>query len=233
MFFGIDPGYIFFVFLPSLIIGGLASMIVKGTFNKYARVGTRSGLTGAQAAAEMLRRAGIYDVEIRQVGGFLSDHYNPMTRSLALSPGVYGSQSISAIGVACHEAGHAIQHAKGFSPLYARSALVPMTNFCTTFYWWFIIIGILINFKVLAILGLIMCGMGLIFALITLPVEWDASRRAKNAMLEQGFLTRDENSAAASVLNAAFLTYVAAVVTVLITVLFWAMRLGLLGGRDD
>ncbi len=231
MFF-YDPLYML-IALVTLAFGGLATLVTKSTFSRYSRVRSRRGYTGAEAAAEMLRRAGINDVRITQVGGFLSDHYNPMTKTLALSPGVYGSPSLSAVGVACHEAGHAIQHAHAFAPLWLRSALVPVTNVCTMLYIVPIIISLLTGAAGLGVIGLGMCATGLVFALVTLPVEWDASRRAKNAMMQQSLLSADELPHAARVLNAAFLTYVAAVVAALLQVLYWAMRLGLLGGRRD
>lgn len=232
MFLFYDPAYLL-VMVVTLAIGGLASWITKSTFSKYSKVGSRRGYTGAEAAAEMLRRAGIHDVQIRETGGFLSDHYNPMNKTLSLSPDVYHSPSLSAVGVACHEAGHAIQHARGFAPLWLRSALVPATNFCNMLYIVPILISLFTGNFGFGIAGLAMCGMALVFALITLPVEWDASRRAKYAMAEQNLLSPDEMSHAAAVLNAAFLTYVAAVVAALLNVLYWAMRLGFLGGGDD
>ncbi len=230
MFF-IDPMYLLVVALPALLIGGLATLITKSTFKKYSKVGSRRGLTGAQAAQAMLQRRGVHDVRIEPVGGFLSDHYDPLSRTLRLSEDVYAGQSLSAVGVACHEAGHAIQHARGFFPLWLRSALVPVTNLCTALYIIPILIGFFMRLPGFAYIGLAMCAMGLLFALITLPVEWDASRRAKAAMAETGLLTPAETGDAGSVLNAAFLTYVAAVVSSLLVLLYWAYRLGLLGGR--
>ena len=229
----IDPLYLILVVLPALVIGGGATILTKTTFNKYSRIGSNAGLTGAEAARAMLQRHGIGGVRIEQTGGFLGDHYDPLSRTLRLSPEVYASQSLSAIGVACHEAGHAIQHAHHFTPLWLRSALVPVTNFCTALYIVPILIGLLMHAPAFAYIGLGMCAMGLVFALVTLPVEWDASRRAKLAMAETGLLSPTETTAAVRVLNAAFLTYVAAVVSSLLVVLYWAFRLGLLGGRRD
>ena len=229
---GIDPLYIIFVFLPSLAIGGLASWMTKSAFRKYSRVGNRNGLSGADAAAEMLKRNGVKNVSIQETGGLLSDHYNPMSRSLNLSRDVYHGRSLAAVGIACHEAGHAIQHAHGFAPLWARTAMVPLTNICSSLYIVPIIIGIFMHFKPLLIVGIVMCGVALVFSVVTLPVEWDASRRAKIAINNAGLLTHDEARHAATVLNAAFLTYVAAVVSALLTLLYWLLRGGLLGGDD-
>ncbi len=231
MYFGINYLYLIIVIAPTLIIGGVASLIVKSTFKKYQKVGTAKGYSGAQAAAEMLRRAGIYDVEIRQVGGFLSDHYNPTNRTLGLSADVYHGQSIAAIGVACHEAGHAIQHAQSYALLGLRSNLVPVTQICSSAYSWVFIGCYFFNSKPLMIVGLALCLIALVFSLVMLPVEWDASRRAKLAMMNQGFLRQDENAAAAKVLNAAFLTYVAAALTSMIAVLYWLLRI-FGGGRN-
>ncbi len=230
MFF-FDMGYMLMVFLPALAIGGLASWMTKSTFSKYSKYGSRNGYTGAEAAMAMLRRVGITDVSIKQTGGMLSDHYNPVTKTLALSEDVYHSNSLSAIGVACHEAGHAIQHARSFAPLMLRSALAPVTSICSSLYIWPILIGFFTGFRPLAMVGFIMCIVALIFALITLPVEWDASRRAKLAMVEQGIVSPQEASHSGKVLNAAFMTYIAAVVASLLTVLYWAMRLGFFGRR--
>ncbi|MCH2175500.1 MAG: zinc metallopeptidase [Lentisphaeria bacterium] len=230
---GIGIDYYIFVLIPSLIIGGLASWMTKRAFNKYSEIGTRRGLTGAEAARLMLQREGVEGVAIEEVGGFLSDHYNPMSRSLHLSSKNFHGRSIAAVGIACHEAGHAIQHSRNYAPMWARSVLVPVTNICTNLYFIPILIGVIAQIPGLAYLGLGMCAVGLVFALVTLPVEWDASRRAKIAIRQAGFLTTQEQSGASKVLNAAFLTYVAAMVSALITVIYYAIRLGLLGGSDD
>jgi Zn-dependent membrane protease YugP len=228
-----DPMYMIIVVLPVLVIGGLATLVTKLTFNKYSKVASRRGFTGAQAAAEMLRAAGVGGVSIEVTEGFLGDHYDPMSKTLRLSKNVYASRSLAAVGVACHEAGHAIQHARSFAPLWLRTILVPVTNFCSMLYIVPIIIGMLIQaFRPLAMVGLLMCAMSLVFALVTLPVEWDASRRAKLAMAKGGLLAVGESGDAGKVLNAAFMTYVAAVISALLVLIYWAFRLGLLGGDD-
>ena len=232
MFMYFDPIYLFFM-LPALILAGIASAKTKGTFNKYSRVAAFSRMTGAQAARRMLDLNGLQDVQIHRVRGFLSDHYNPMNRTLNLSPNVYDAQSLSAIGVACHEAGHALQHASGYVPLKFRSAMVPVTQFSSYGAYIFILLGVFMQSMVMAQFGVALFAVGFLFALVTLPVEWDASARAKRQMVTDGIVQPSEAEAAGKVLDAAFLTYVAAAVSALLTLLYYMMRLGLLGGRDD
>ena len=232
MFLSLDPVYWMFL-LPGLLFAGLASMKTKGTFNKYSQVAASSRLTGAEAARRMLDRNGLHEVSINRVRGFLSDHYNPMNRSLNLSPDVYDSHSLSAIGVACHEAGHALQHANGYVPLQIRSAMVPVTQFSSWGSYAFILLGVFMNSMGMVKLGVILFGIGFLFSVVTLPVEWDATARAKRQMVTDGIVQPSEAQDAGKVLDAAFLTYVASAVTALLTLLYYLMRLGLLGGRDD
>ncbi len=231
MFFGFfDPLY--FVFLaPGIVLSIYATWRTKSTFSKYSKTGSRSGMTGAQAASQMLQRHGINGVRIEQSRGWLNDHYDPGQKALRLSDDVYSSQSLSAIGVACHEAGHAMQDAHGYAMLSLRTALVPATNFSSIFSYILIMVGFFI--QPLLLLGVALFTVSVVFSLITLPVEWDASRRAKVAMDEAGMLTPEENRHASKVLNAAFLTYLAAAVTSLLTLLYYLFRLGLLGGGDE
>ena len=231
MFF-IDPVYLIFA-LPGLILSLIASAMVKSTFSKYSQVGSSTGLTGAEAAERMLHRNGIYDVRIEQVSGFLSDHYDPSNRTLRLSPDVYGSRSLSAIGVACHEAGHALQHASGYGALGLRSALVPLTNFCSPVSYIVILLGFLLSSQSLVLLGCIFFSAAVVFAFVTLPVEWNASARAKSMMVSCGIVSPHESSDAGSVLNAAFLTYVAAAVSALLTLLYYLFRAGVFGSNRD
>jgi Zn-dependent membrane protease YugP len=231
MFLGFfDPLY--FVFLaPGLALSLYATFRTKRTFSKYSQVGSRSGLTGAQAAALMLQRHGINNVRIERASGWLSDHYDPRRKALRLSDDVYSSQSLSAIGVACHEAGHAMQDAHGYAMLNLRTALVPATNFSSVFSYILIMVGFFI--QPFLLLGVGLFAVGVVFSLITLPVEWDASKRAKIAMDEAGMLTPEENRHAGKVLNAAFLTYLAAALTSLLTLLYYLLRSGFLGGGDE
>jgi len=233
MGFFFDIKFILFVTLPGLVLSGLASLMVKSAFAKYSQVRTRRGYTGAQAARVMLDQYGLHDVRIERADGFLSDHYNPATRSLGLSPDVYDSPSVAAIGVACHEAGHAIQHARNYAPLWARSALVPLVGIGAQFSELLLFLGVIMSAKPLLMLGVIAFCSVVLFQLITLPVEFDASRRAKKLCVEFGIISPDEQQGVNSVLNAAALTYVAAFVTSLLTLLYYLVKLGLLNGRSN
>lgn len=221
MFF--DPLYLLFA-IPGLIIAGIASLYVKSTFSEYSHYRAASGLTGAEAAAQMLRSAGIYDVNIERVDGFLSDHYDPSSKTLRLSPGVYDSDSLSAIGVACHEAGHALQHAASYGPLGLRSALVPVTNISSWLSYIVIFMGFIFQSGGLVTLGAILFSAVVVFSIVTLPVEWDASARAKQLMVTAGIVSSPERDSAGKVLNAAFLTYVAAVLSSLLTLIYYLIR---------
>jgi hypothetical protein len=232
MFLSLDPVYWMFI-IPGLVLAGIASARTKGTFSTYSKVASSTRLTGAQAARAMLDRNVLHDVEVRRVRGFLSDHYNPANRTLNLSPDVHDSQSLSAIGVACHEAGHALQHAQGYVPLQIRSAMVPVTQFSSWGSYAFIFLGIFMQSAGMIKLGVVLFSIGVVFSLVTLPVEWDASVRAKRQMVSDGIVLPNEAQDAGKVLDAAFLTYVASAVTALLTLLYYLMRLGLLGGSDD
>jgi Zn-dependent membrane protease YugP len=181
----------------------------------------------------MLQRHGVNNVRIERSSGWLSDHYDPGQKALRLSDNVYSSQSLSAIGVACHEAGHAMQDAHGYGMLSLRTALVPATNFSSTFAYIVMIAGFFLQMAGLILIGVCLFSVGVVFSLITLPVEWDASKRAKLAMDEAGMLSPEENRHAGKVLNAAFLTYLAAALTSLLTLLYYLLRSGLLGGGDE
>ena len=231
MFF-IDPLFLLFM-IPGLIIAGMASAYTHSTFSKYKQFGASSGMTGAQAAQRLLASAGIYDVRIECVGGFLSDHYDPTAKVLRLSPDVYSGSTISAIGVACHEAGHAIQHATAYSPLGLRSALVPLTSFASFGSYIVITIGFLLASREMILLGAILFGATVLFAIVTLPVEWDASARAKKLMVTCGIVTQKESEGAGAVLNAAFMTYVASALSSLLMLVYYLLRAGVLGGSDD
>lgn len=230
--FWIDPMYLVFA-LPGLLLALVASFKVKTTFAKYSEVGSSSGLTGAQAARYMLERQGVYDVQIEETHGFLSDHYDPMHKTLRLSPSVYHSNSLAAIGVACHEAGHALQHATKYPALGLRTALVPATSLGSWGSYIFLIIGALMHSPKMVLAGVALFSVVVLFSLVTLPVEWNASARAKVLMVSAGIVSPDERQDAARVLNAAFLTYVASAVSALLTLLYYLWRFGLIGGRRD
>ena len=210
-FYYYDPTYI--LVLIGAVLSLWASATVKSTYNKYSRVYSYSGLTGAQAAAQILRQAGIYDVRIEHVSGNLTDHYDPGKKVVNLSDSVYGSTSVSAVGVAAHECGHVIQHARGYVPITIRTALVPIVNFASRLSMPLILIGLILGYVGLAKIGVILfCGV-LIFQLVTLPVEFDASARAMRVLDSLGILYGEEIKGARKVLTAAALTYVAAVVS--------------------
>ena len=227
----IDPLYIIII-APGLALSLYATFRTKSTFSKYSKVGSRSGLTGAEAAELMLRRQGVSGVRIERSDGWLSDHYDPGQKALRLSNDVYSSQSLSAVGVACHEAGHAIQDAHNYGMLGLRTALVPATNFGSTFAYIALIAGFLLHLKGLIFIGVCLFSVAVVFSLITLPVEWDASRRAKVAMDEVGMLSPEENRHASKVLNAAFLTYLAAALTSLLTLAYYLIQLSMFGGDE-
>ena len=235
-----DFRYILFVLLPTLLISGGASLLVKLAFSKYEKVRNRRGYTGAQAAAKLLQDAGIYDVEIVRSRGHLSDHYNPTSKHLALSDRVYDSTSLAAVGVACHEAGHAIQHATNYAPLKMRSTLVPAASIGSSLGNMVMFLGLILSTmvgltigKIVVLVGAIIFGGVLLFQLVTLPVEFDATARAKKLVVEAGIVDQDERYGIDRVLNAAAMTYVAAVVTTVLTLAYYLVRAGLLGGRDD
>ncbi len=214
--------YILFVMLPALLLSGWASWKTRSAFKKYSRVPAARGFTGAQAAQVLLERAGIHDVQIRETQGFLSDHYNPMNKTLALSPDVYRSHSVAAVGVACHEAGHAIQHAKAYKPLWIRSILVPSAGIGSNLGIIVIFAGLFLNMAGLAMLGVFLFSAVVLFQLVTLPVEFDASSRAKKLAMQFGLVTQEEQRGMSKVLNAAAMTYVAAAVSSIMTLLYYA-----------
>ena len=226
-----DINYLLMVILPGLLISGAASWMVRSAFNKYSRVTSHNGYSGAEAAQVLLDRAGLRDVRIVPARGFLSDHYNPTTKELALSEQVYSSRSVAAIGIACHEAGHAIQHAQGYAPLGLRSALVPMAGIGSGLGYTVMAIGLFIHPSIVMIGAFLFTGV-LLFQIVTLPVEFDATARAKRLVVEAGIVYPEERVGIDRVLNAAALTYVAAVITTLLTLLYFLVRSGLLGGRD-
>jgi len=210
-----------------------ASFRTKSAFKKYSRVRVATGLTGARAAERMLESAGIHDVKVVAHRGMLTDHYNPLTKTLALSEEVYGVPSIAAVGVACHEAGHAIQHAKGYGPLGLRSLLVPTANIGSSVGYLVMLFGLILDSANMVLVGAVLFSCVLLFQVVTLPVEFDASARAKKLAVEYGIVLPQEREGMDRVLNAAALTYVAAAISTLMTLLYFLLRSGLLGGRRD
>ena len=232
-FYGFDPTY--FLVLIGAVICLIASARVKSTFQKYSQYRSMSGMTGAQAAERILHAAGIYDVTIQHISGNLTDHYNPSKKTLALSDTVYSSTSVAAIGVAAHECGHAMQHQQGYAPLNLRTAIVPVANIGSTLAWPLILIGLLFSANTgsfLIELGIIFFSFAVIFQLITLPVEFNASSRALRMLGQQGILSDSELPYTRKVLSAAALTYVASAAAAILQLL----RIILLFGgrrRDD
>jgi Zn-dependent membrane protease YugP len=223
-----DPTYMLIII--SALISLFAQFLVNSRFSKYSRVRSRSGMTGAQAAEHILQSQGIYDVAIQRVSGKLTDHYDPRNKTLNLSDAVYASTSVAAVGVAAHECGHAIQHARGYAPLSFRSALVPVANIGSQLSWLFIILGIFFGGShTLIMIGILMFSAAVLFQLVTLPVEFNASGRALKLLSETGILQKDEVSDTRKVLSAAALTYVAAAATAVLQLL---RLLRLFGGND-
>lgn len=233
------PGYGMWLLLaiPGLLLGLYAQAKVKGAFNKYAKVPTSRRMTGAQVARELLNAQGLYDVQIERVEGRLSDHYDPRARVLRLSPEVHDAPSVAAAGVAAHEMGHALQHASHYAPLGLRSALVPATQFGSQLAPMLFMGGLLLNIflggqlgLMVAWLGVILFAIAVLFTLVTLPVEFDASKRAKKLLVSQGILFQDEVEGVNKVLDAAALTYVAAAVAAIGQLLYYIL---ILSGRRD
>lgn len=214
--------------LIGVVISLLASGRVRSTYAKYSRVRNHAGITGAMAAERILHREGIYDVTVQHVSGNLTDHYDPRNKTLNLSDTVYGSDSVAAVGVAAHECGHAIQHAEQYAPLNIRNAIVPVVNIGSTLSWPMILIGLLFSLTGLLKLGIIFFSFSLIFQIITLPVEFNASSRALKILEESGMLCGEEITGAKKVLSAAAMTYVAAVIASLLSLLRLII---LFGGR--
>ncbi len=221
MFF--DPSYLVFA-APALILGMIAQFKVKAAFDRYSQVQTYSGLTGARAARAILDAYGLYDVAVERVDGFLSDHYDPINRVLRLSSAVYDQPSLAAVGVAAHEAGHALQHKTGYAPLQFRSAIVPAVSIGSNLGPLMFMFGLFIN-PTIAWVGVILYALVAVFTIVTLPVEFDASNRAKQLLVAEGIVSPSEVQGASAVLDAAALTYVAAAIQAISTLLYYVFIL--------
>ena len=236
-YYGFDWTYLYLV-LPCLLLSLWASAHVNSTFKKYSAQHSRRGITGADAAARVLAANGVRVVRIEHISGNLNDHYDPRTNVIRLSDNVYGSTSTAAIGVACHEAGHAVQYAQGYAPIKLRAAVIPLTNFGSKLAMPLILIGLLFsslgrlsNFFIY--LGIACFGLSLVFQLVTLPVEFNASRRALDAIAQTGILSEDEQVGARKTLTAAALTYVAATAAALAQLLRLLVLFGNRNRRND
>lgn len=223
-----DPTYI--LVLIGVVISLWASAKVRSTYSKYSKVRSMSGLTGAQAAERILHSQGLYDVRIEHISGSLTDHYDPKNRVLRLSDAVYGSSSVAAIGVAAHECGHAVQDSEDYAPLRIRNSLVPVANFGTAAAWPIIVLGLIFgSSQFLVNLGILLFSLGVLFQLVTLPVEFNASGRAVQILGNTGILYGDEIGQTKKVLSSAALTYVAAAAASILSLLRLII---LFGGRD-
>lgn len=229
--FFFDPTII--ILIPAILISIYAQAKVNSTFQHYLRVPSSSGLTGAQVAKQLMERAGLYDVKIEMIHQTLGDHYDPRKKVLRLSPEVYNGSSISSLGVAAHETGHAIQHDVAYLPLQLRSFFVPVAQFGSNLAFPLLIIGLLMSWPTLAYVGVYLFAAVVLFYLVTLPVEYNASNRAVALLESGGYISRSETAAARKVLGAAALTYVAAALTAVLNLVRMLLITGMLGGRDE
>lgn len=215
------PDYytLYFLMILAMLFAGWAQINVKTTFSKYSRISNSAGMTGFDAARKILDANGLYNIRIEQVAGELTDHYDPKAGVIRLSSGVYGSTSAAAIGVASHEAGHAVQHAVGYFPIKVRTAIIPICNIGSTLAWPLILLGIILSFPDLAMVGVAFFSLATVFQLVTLPCEFNASARAMQALRSDGRLSPTDLSAASKTLRAAALTYVAALAVSLLNLL--------------
>lgn len=222
--------YYFILVVPALLIAAWAQFKVKSTFKKYSRVGNSRRITGAYAAQMVLRHYGINDVSIQPIGGSLTDNYNPKSKVISLSEDIYNGTSVAAVGIACHEAGHAAQHAESYAPMKLRTAMVPVCNIGSFIGLPLAILGVILNMTNVIYLGLILYGLTFLFSLATLPVEFNASRRAVKVIEEENLLFDDEIKSTKKVLEAAAMTYVASMLVSLMNLIRFVIRF--LGGSN-
>lgn len=227
-----DPLYML-VLGVGLVLSLAAQLWVKSSVNRWSQIGTRRGLTGRDVAEAILRAERIGDVRVEPVAGFLSDHYSPSERVLRLSEDIFYGRSVAAAGIAAHEVGHAIQHKRGYWPMQLRQRLVPVANIGTNLGVWLVVLGMIVGLTELATLGVLLFAGFVAFTLITLPVEFDASFRAREVLLTNGIVTPHEARGVSQVLTAAAATYLAAAVSAIMQLLYWALRAGFLGQRDE
>lgn len=218
------------ILIPVLILSVYAQFQVSGSFNRYSRVRNRRGITGAQAAYEVLKAHGVFDVEIRPCRGQLTDHYDPRDNTIYLSESVYDAPTVAAVGVAAHEAGHAVQYAVGYGPVRVRSAIIPVTQFGSQFAFIALVLGLVLYVQPLFAIGIVLFGLTTLFQLVTLPVEFDASARAVATIESSALLDEEERQGAKKVLRAAALTYVAALLMSLLQLLRYLL---IFSGRND
>lgn len=225
-----DPMYLFII-IVSLFIMLVAQGLVKGRYSKYSKINNLRNLTGADAAKAVLNNSGVYNVTIERISGTMTDHFDPKTNTIRLSEGVYNSTSIAAVGIAAHEAGHAVQYAENYAPIKVRTAIVPFAQYGPTIGILLMFVGLFLNYFNLIVIGLCLFAATFIFQMVTLPVEFNASKRALTAIKENNLLYDTEYSGAKKVLTAAALTYVAAMVQSFLTLLYYIFRFT--GNRKD
>ena len=226
-----DPMYFVFL-LPAILLAGWAQLKVRTAFSEASRVTPSSGLSGAEAAAAILSSHGLRNVGVEVTNGFLGDHYDPRHKVLRLSPDVYRGRSLAALGVAAHEAGHALQDAQGYAPLVVRNAIVPLASVGSNLSWGLLLVGMLLNWFNLVLLGIALFSLVVVFQVINLPVEYNASARAKEILLSRGIISPAEQGMVSNVLSAAAMTYVAATITAILTLLYYLIRFGVFRSRD-
>ena len=227
-----DPLY-FMMLAPAMLLALWAQFRVKSAFTWASQIAPSSRLSGAEVAAKILQANGISNVGIEQAQGFMGDHYDPGKKVLRLSPDVYSGRSLAALGVAAHEVGHALQDATGYAPLVLRNGIVPLASIGSNSAFFLIMLGGLLQSMNFVLLGIGAFSLMVIFQLINLPVEFDASNRARKILVERGFVSPQEEKAVAKVLNAAAMTYVAATVSAVLTLVYYLVRFGLIGGRRE
>lgn len=232
LYFGLDIHY-WIIMMPFMLLALWAQTRVKSAYKKYSKYGIHSRLTGAQVAQQILRQNGLSHVGVTQARGFLSDHYDPTKQVVRLSPEVYQSSSIAAVGIAAHETGHAVQHAKQYTPLVLRNMIAPTAAIGSNMAFGIIILGFFMGFMGLVKIGVVLFSIVVVFQLITLPVELDASARAKRMLASYGIVSPTEMHGVSAVLNAAAMTYVAAAASAVAQLIYFLLRSGLLGGGDD
>ena len=232
MFLGLDPLY-WMMLAPALLLSLLAQGLIRAAYAKAQRVPVRSGVTGAQAAAAILRAHGMEGVSIEMSRGMLSDHYDPRHRVLRLSPDVYAGRSLASVGIAAHEVGHALQHAHGYAPLKLRNGIVPLAAIGGDVSMLLLFLGVIMGMTGLVLAAIVLYSAVVLFQIVNLPVEFNASSRARRELVRIGLVDPDEDRPVGKVLNAAALTYVAATLTAILTLIYFLIRAGILGGGRD
>lgn len=230
--FYFDPMYLVFL-APGILLGIYAQWKVASAYKRASQIPTHRGISGAEAASAILHQSQVHAVNIEEVPGQLTDHYSPAEKTLRLSPDVYEGRSVAAVGIAAHESGHAIQDERKYQPLVIRNAIVPLANFGSVTGLLIIVVGFVLSLTAIVYLGILVFSLTVVFQLINLPVEFDASRRAREQLLATGLISPEEEPEVAKVLNAAALTYVAATLTAILTLFYYLFRAGAFSRSSD